>query len=59
MLVLTRKQNESIVFDRHGERFARLTVLRLSGGEVRIGFEADDHVQILREELVGRKDDAA
>jgi carbon storage regulator len=47
MLVLSRKLNESIVID--GD--IRITVVDIRGNHVRIGIEAPDAVEILREEL--------
>ena len=49
MLVLSRRNNESIVID--GEIV--VTVLGVDrGGQVRLGIEAPDHVRILRRELL-------
>jgi carbon storage regulator len=47
MLALTRKAGESIVVGNS----IRITVLELSHGVVRIGFEAPPDVSIYREEL--------
>ena len=48
MLVLSRRQNEKIVFPNLG---IRVEVVRISGRAVRIGVEAPAHVRILREEI--------
>lgn len=48
MLVLTRKQGESIDI---GNGHAIITIVRLSGGQVRIGIEAERGVNIRRSEL--------
>lgn len=47
MLVLSRKPGESI----HIGDDVTVTVLKTSGGTVRLGFEAPDDVRILRSEL--------
>ena len=47
MLVLSRKVGERIWI---GEEIA-ITVVRISGGSVRIGIEAPNHLPVLREEL--------
>jgi carbon storage regulator len=47
MLILTRKQNESIVIDDD----IIVTVLSDKHGQVKIGIEAPDEVEIWREEI--------
>ena len=47
MLVLTRKQNERLIIDGN----IVVTIVRVSGGTVRIGIEAPVEVSIRREEL--------
>lgn len=47
MLVLTRKAGESIVVGNS----VRITVIELSPGVVRLGFEAPPEVSIYREEV--------
>ena len=47
MLVLTRKENESLIID--GD--IKLTIISVKGGQVRIGIEAPKEVPIQREEL--------
>jgi carbon storage regulator CsrA len=49
MLVLSRKLNETIVIDGN----IRITLVAIQGNRVRLGFEAPDRVQIVREELLG------
>jgi len=51
MLVLSRKQGESIVIDGG----IRLTVLEVRGSLIRVGIEAPQQVQVLRGELVERR----
>ncbi len=52
MLVLARTLNESVILTtRAGERIG-VTVVRVVGGQVRLGFTADDDVRITREELL-------
>jgi carbon storage regulator CsrA len=50
MLVLTRKVMERIYI---GEEVC-VTVVRLEGGQVRLGIEAPRHVVVVRGELVAR-----
>jgi carbon storage regulator len=47
MLVLSRKLSESIII---GDN-VRITVVGISGNQVRLGFEAPKEVQIYREEI--------
>ena len=49
MLVLSRKVGERILL---GDKI-RITVVRVSGGGVRLGIEAPADVAIVREEVVG------
>ena len=58
MLALTRKAGESIIVGNS----IRITVLELSHGTVRIGFEAPPDVSIYREEIyreIARSNQAA
>jgi carbon storage regulator CsrA len=55
MLVLTRKQQEQI---RIGNQVT-ITILRISGNQVRVGIEAPPDVRILRGELPAHNEDAA
>jgi carbon storage regulator len=50
MLVLTRKQNESILI---GDNI-RITVTSVRGCHARIGVEAPQNVPVVREELITR-----
>jgi carbon storage regulator len=50
MLVLSRKANERLVI---GDNIV-VTIIRLSGGQVRLGIEAPPDVAIRREELACR-----
>lgn len=56
MLVLTRKNRESVVIGRPGEMEIALeiTVLEIEGGRVRLGFEADNKLPIHRREVWDR-----
>ena len=47
MLILTRKQNESVIID--GD--IKITILGTKGKDVKIGIEAPEDVKILREEI--------
>ena len=54
MLVLTRKIRESIVIDGN----ITVTVNRLTGNSVQLGIEAPAKINVIRQELVGRADQA-
>ena len=47
MLILTRKQSESIIIDDD----IKITILGVNKGQVRIGFDAPEDVPIWREEI--------
>ena len=53
MLVLSRKQNERLIIDGN----IVVSIVRVSGGTVRIGIEAPRDVSIRREELCSRPSD--
>jgi carbon storage regulator len=48
MLVLSRKLNEKIVIDGG----IVITVVKIEGGQVRLGIEAPGHVKVYREEIL-------
>jgi carbon storage regulator len=50
MLVLTRKENESIVIDGGQITF---TILRIRGNQISVGIQAPKEVSVLRAELKG------
>lgn len=50
MLVLGRKEQERLIIDGH----IVVTIVRVSGGKVRLGIEAPPDVSIQREELLRR-----
>ena len=50
MLVLSRNVNEKIVID--GDIV--VTVVKLEGGQVRLGIEAPGHVKVFRQEILGK-----
>jgi carbon storage regulator len=50
MLVLGRKENERLIIDGR----IVVTVVRVSGGNVRLGIEAPAEISIQREELLGQ-----
>ena len=56
MLVLTRKNRESVVIGQPGEMQITLeiTVLEIEGGRVRLGFQADNKLPIHRREVWDR-----
>jgi len=51
MLVLSRKVNEKIVIDGG----IVVTVVKIEGGQVRLGVDAPAHVKIFREEIAGKQ----
>jgi len=52
MLVLTRKSNQAVLLGSQGGKQVKIIVLSVDmNGCVKLGFEADDSVKILREEL--------
>lgn len=53
MLVLTRKSQEAVVVGSAVgfKRLFKVTVLEVRGGKVRLGFEADAEVPVLRSEV--------
>lgn len=53
MLVLTRRRDESIVID--GRIVVR--VLKVSGGQVRLGIEAPRDVSVVRTEVLERQEE--
>mgnify|MGYP006275371445 CR=1 FL=1 len=47
MLVLTRKENESIMIGND----IKITIVEVDGGQVRLGIDAPSDVEIYREEI--------
>ncbi|MDB4584624.1 carbon storage regulator CsrA [Draconibacterium sp.] len=54
MLILTRKQNESVIID--GD--IKVTVLSDKHGQVKLGIDAPENVEIWREEIYEKLTDA-
>lgn len=50
MLVLSRKVNEKIVIDGG----IVVTVVKIEGGQVRLGIEAPGNIKVFREEILGK-----
>lgn len=50
MLVLTRKLGQAVRI-RVGDETVRIAVLKLKDGSIKLGFNAANHVKILRDEL--------
>lgn len=50
MLVLSRKLNEKIVIDGG----IVVTVVKIEGGQVRLGIDAPGHVKVYRQEILGK-----
>jgi carbon storage regulator CsrA len=57
MLILTRKNRESVVVGGGGgiQSLLKVTVLEVTGGKVKLGFEADADVPVDRLEIWERK----
>ena len=55
MLILTRKQNESIIIDDD----IKITILGTKGQDVKIGIEAPRDVEIWREEVYQRMENTS
>ncbi|MCA9197688.1 MAG: carbon storage regulator [Planctomycetales bacterium] len=53
MLVLSRKPGERILVGQD----IRITVVRISNGGVRLGIEAPDHMDVVREEVKAKEND--
>lgn len=51
MLVLQRKENESIMI---GDDI-KVTIVRTQHSNVRIGIDAPEEIEIMREELIGQR----
>ena len=51
MLILTRRVGETIVIETPAGERVEVAVLGVKGNQVRIGTDAPDHIQIMREEL--------
>ena len=58
MLVLTRKKNEKIVIVVDGREVV-ITTVEIRGDKVRLGFEADPDIVILRSEITGKGNNEA
>ena len=50
MLVLSRKVNEKVVIDGG----IVVTVVKIEGGQVRLGIEAPEHIKVFRQEILGK-----
>jgi len=51
MLVLSRKVNEKIVIDGG----IVVTIVKIEGGQVRVGIEAPDDIKVYREEILKKR----
>ncbi len=54
MLMLTRRPGETITIETPAGEQIRVTVLGIKGNQVRLGTNAPDDMQIMREELLER-----
>ena len=54
MLILTRRVGESIIIETPAGERIQVTVLGVKGNQVRIGTDAPEDIQIMREELLAR-----
>jgi len=52
MLILTRRPGETLIIETPAGEQIKVTVLHVKGNQVRIGTEAPDDIQIVREELL-------
>lgn len=59
MLVLGRKEGGKIVMTWCGERIGTITICQIHGKYVRLGFDFDRHVNIVREEVLPKAAEAA
>ena len=55
MLILTRKPNESIVINDN----VVIKILSVMGNKIRIGIEAPEHINIVRDEVLRRDEKVA
>ena len=56
MLVLARRIGESIIaLDKNTGMKMNIVVCRVGNGQVKLGIDAPEHIEILRNELIGRK----
>jgi carbon storage regulator CsrA len=52
MLLLTRRENESVVITTESGEEIFISVVSIVGKQVRLGFEADQSINIVRDELL-------
>jgi len=52
MLILARRQDESLIFKTPDGKEIKVMILDLNNGRARIGIDAPSDVEILREELL-------
>ena len=52
MLVLTRREGETLIIELPSGETIEVTVLGIKGNQVRIGTDAPDDIAIVREELL-------
>jgi len=53
MLILSRKEGESIILNLPDGEQVRICLTQYNGDQTRVGIEAPLSIQILREELIG------
>lgn len=53
MLILTRREGETVVLDDD----IRITIRAIKGKQVKVGIDAPDDVEIIREELLDMEED--
>ena len=54
MLVLTRKENESVTLTLKDGSEVNITLAKINGNQARVGIHADKIIQIERSELINR-----
>jgi len=52
MLVLSRKQEESIIINTPDKKEIKITIIKIENKKVKVGISADNEFTILREELI-------
>lgn len=53
MLIIMRREEERItIFDEDGKKITEIVIIRINGGQVHIGLDADKKYKISRNELL-------
>ena len=54
-LVLTRRKQESVIIHMDDEIICKVTVTSLGNKQVKLAFEADEEIKVVREEIFNKK----